>query len=290
MEYKQRIILFLDLLGFREIVNKTVDLDFLTQIYEVLQSITSDTIATETFNQLHREISPKRRLQGEDLYGLQKSLDEISEHYKKVARETKIQSTLAVTHFSDSIVISVDIEDLTAIKAMMTLTAKINYRLWEDYGILTRGGITIGQLIHEEGGVLIGPAMVRAYELESTLAKNPRILIDENCIDFIKKEEFYQDLKFLYKDVGALENIPKRSKLSKGLEINLATSYEYLQNGPYSNTPTVMKRYDRSLQKAVPRLKEIRETIQDEDVIKKYNYIIGELEAYTEGYNFWDEC
>lgn len=44
-------------------------------------------------------------------------------------------------------------------------------------GIFIRGGLTIGKLYHRDN-VLFGPAMVQAYDLESQFAKYPRIIVD----------------------------------------------------------------------------------------------------------------
>ena len=45
------------------------------------------------------------------------------------------------------------------------------------FGFLVRGGVTHGSLIHDNQ-IVFGPALNRAYELESKLAIYPRVLID----------------------------------------------------------------------------------------------------------------
>jgi hypothetical protein len=45
-------------------------------------------------------------------------------------------------------------------------------------GFLTRGAVTIGSICHD-GQVVFGPALNRAYELESQIAKYPRIIFDK---------------------------------------------------------------------------------------------------------------
>ena len=47
-----------------------------------------------------------------------------------------------------------------------------------DEGILIRGAITIGEVV-KSWGQLFGPAVVRAYELERGQAKYPRIIVDD---------------------------------------------------------------------------------------------------------------
>lgn len=48
--------------------------------------------------------------------------------------------------------------------------------LAEEHSILIRGAITIGDLIHDNQ-ILMGPAMVEAYTMESQVAKYPRIIV-----------------------------------------------------------------------------------------------------------------
>ena len=53
-------------------------------------------------------------------------------------------------------------------------------------GLMMRGGISIGNLIHEEAGALFGPSMNEAYELESTLAIYPRIVFSKDATNHLK--------------------------------------------------------------------------------------------------------
>lgn len=295
MVYTDRVILFMDLLGFREIVNKTAEHpDFLNDIYEVLHSITSVPISAETFNIFDYELRPKKPK--DDLHH-QKSLMTLCNSSKEIldwtdeqALERKAMSTLAVTHFSDSLVLSADVTDEVSVFGLIELAAKVNYRLWREHNILTRGGITVGKLIHQESGVLIGPAMVRAYEIESTLAVYPRILIDQSCVALINKHGNSTRFTHLFKPVTEpIINQKEGTQLTSGLEINSATSYAHFQHGPFAGSPGILKRYDRSLKASISRLREIRQTMSHERVIKKYDYIINELEEYSNNHPFWDE-
>lgn len=49
-------------------------------------------------------------------------------------------------------------------------------------GIFVRGGVTLGQ-IYTEGATVFGPALIRAYELESQTAKWPIIAIDKQALE-----------------------------------------------------------------------------------------------------------
>ncbi len=49
-------------------------------------------------------------------------------------------------------------------------------------GILIRGGITIGNLVHNEDGIVFGQGLIDAYMLESKAAKFPRIILSNKLI------------------------------------------------------------------------------------------------------------
>lgn len=69
------------------------------------------------------------------------------------------------------------------------------------YDILLRGGIVKGKLIHRDG-LLLGPGMINAYQLESKCALHPRIVIDPKVlwqfarVDGNKKFERLKDFKY----------------------------------------------------------------------------------------------
>jgi len=92
----------------------------------------------------------------------------------------------AITTFSDNIVISYRTKDVLAhtndlglafvsAEKLVSVFAAAAIRL----GLMIRGGATIG-LLHHKHGVVVGDAMVEAYELESTVAVYPRIACSQS--------------------------------------------------------------------------------------------------------------
>jgi len=55
-------------------------------------------------------------------------------------------------------------------------------------GILLRGGITVGDVALSYGQ-LFGPAVIRGYELESQVARFPRIVVGEEVLDELKANQ-----------------------------------------------------------------------------------------------------
>lgn len=168
IQYENRLIAFVDLLGFKQAVNNSVNHQVIAQkIYNILN--------------YHNRLKEKN-------YG--DGLASGSDYGKEI------------TFFSDCFVISYAIGR----------GGELNYLLSDvifhaldltSIGFLVRGGITFGQLVHQ-GDICFGPAMNRAYELESICARYPRILVDDVIINNISafrpecnSEEF--ERKFMFK-------------------------------------------------------------------------------------------
>ena len=98
----------------------------------------------------------------------------------KMVRAPRMRKDLEirVSTFSDNVVISQKPGPNTP-KLMMQLAI---FQLASAVsGFLLRGGITVGDLIHEDE-VVFGPGLNRAYYLESKIANFPRFVLDPNCI------------------------------------------------------------------------------------------------------------
>ncbi|HEV7893619.1 MAG TPA: hypothetical protein VGP08_23595 [Pyrinomonadaceae bacterium] len=108
----------------------------------------------------------------------------------------------AVSTFSDHIVMSYPTEDLHRVDKRDGLGSGLLFARNEiallaaaamNDGFLIRGGATVGPLYHA-GGVVLGPAMVEAYELESRHAMYPRIAVSRKLYDRVKFEPRIQVL------------------------------------------------------------------------------------------------
>lgn len=144
-QYEQRIILFLDFLGFKEIVESTV---------RDPNNLRSLLTAIDRLHDIGREDA--------DLY-----------------------KTRSITTFSDSVVLSYATHEQSAVFYLLLdiAFAVIDLAI---QGYLVRGAVTVGDLVHTKR-YLVGPAMVSAYEMESKIAKSPRVLIDHKLVAIARK-------------------------------------------------------------------------------------------------------
>lgn len=82
-----------------------------------------------------------------------------------------------ITTFSDNVVVSAKPGPNSLLTVVMRL-AMVQLRAAQ-IGFLIRGGITIGDIFHDEY-VVFGPALNRAHQLEKCIADRPRIVVDPN--------------------------------------------------------------------------------------------------------------
>jgi hypothetical protein len=89
------------------------------------------------------------------------------------------------SQFSDSVVLSYEIKEQSAVYWMISTMALAVIEL-ANRGYLVRGAITYGDLYHTQKHV-VGPALVRAYEMESEKAKYPRVIVDSSVLELARK-------------------------------------------------------------------------------------------------------
>lgn len=97
------------------------------------------------------------------------------------------KTEMQISAFSDSIVISEVVKENNV--GMNRLVNYAGYVWWKFLakGVLTRGGVAVGDL-HHKNGILFGPAMNDAYKLESELAIYPRIVLSRESQQCLFKE------------------------------------------------------------------------------------------------------
>lgn len=141
---------------------------------------------------------------------------------------------------SDSFVFICNPDDLIL---LIKLLSTLQIRIITECRFQLRGAITIGDaIIREDGKFIIGPAYIRAYQLQENDAIYPRIIADKNVINAIMKiegnieqylkrdsdKEYFIDYIKVYSKSGSLKK--------KDIKITLRRegTFDYL-NGGYSN-------------------------------------------------------
>lgn len=167
VEYENRVIAFIDILGFKEIIKESEqDTSKIELVYSILEYL--------------------KALETSDKWTLQ--LLEIEEDaQKRGVGNFDVRNRINTTAFSDSIVISVKIDE-NVNEMVSTLIVNLAYvgAMLLEKGILIRGGITIGNIIHKENGIVFGQGLIDAYILESKNAKYPRLIVSNKLIKHLE--------------------------------------------------------------------------------------------------------
>lgn len=140
--YKRRIIVFYDILGWRNKIKWAGSrFDRLTFLRDIVSLFNTTSVG-------------------------------INQHPKRISN---------MTTFSDNVVISQDVGCDTDYFLFKIAYAQFSAA---ERGFWLRGGITVGDIIHDEN-VVFGPGLNRAYELESREAVYPRIILDPQHLEIL---------------------------------------------------------------------------------------------------------
>lgn len=149
--YRERIVSFIDILGFANAIERS----------------STDPALTEDLRKVLTTAPFSSPMYGPPNYPAGRS-------YCR-----SVQST----NFSDSVVISCD-KSVDGLLTVIEMSRAFSCVLLQ-FGLLARGGVAIGQLIHERS-IIFGPGLVNAYHLESREAKVARIVIGTDAALYVE--------------------------------------------------------------------------------------------------------
>lgn len=169
--YEDRIVLFIDILGFKSIINKTV---------------TDQSENKKIINLIN-------------LVGSHLNLNKEYPEYMK---------SKVVTQFSDCIVVSFKDTEESGIFHLFLDVLHLHIDAMAK-GYMIRGAITQGLLYHTED-IIFGPALVKAYELESKVSNFPRVIMEDSLLNTgatncKKGHTFNMEMEYL-KNIVSLDN------------------------------------------------------------------------------------
>lgn len=141
MSYENRVCCFIDILGFKEHIDETIQ-NSVENTYKIAKIQNIIVFIQELIYDLDNETSKSK----------------------------------VVTQFSDSVVISFRIEEKSEIISTLVTLLYVAFECANE-GFFIRGGVSYGKLIHNNS-MVFGPALNEAYYLESKKAFFPRIIIN----------------------------------------------------------------------------------------------------------------
>ena len=222
MTYQNRVVFFFDILGFRDLVNR-----------EFLKDNTKSEKIYEAFEFINKFYE-----------------DEIPDEYNP---------TKQITFFSDSVLISFVPDDPDTIFSTIA-TLQILLLNLANRSIVMRGGISVGQLFHDSK-YIFGPAFIAAYDIESKIAKFPRIICDDSIVLLSQKGKALHSAR---QDLEIFTHIVRQDN-DKYWHIDYIGNIESLFDTGYEQIDYLMKLHDF----IVDNLKENTEP----NVLEKYQWM-----------------
>lgn len=182
--YENRVTAFLDILGFSSLIPATEDrLASFEHVFLALRAIL-DSKPDWKDEQIAKQLWEAAKQEAANFgHKLSKG-----EHDKILSILEKRDRALA---FSDNLVRSspADWAGMVSVAySIIILAIRLLVR-----GIFVRGGITIGNLCHEES-LVFGPALMEAYRMEQELARYPRVVLSPPALALMCVEPPYGDV------------------------------------------------------------------------------------------------
>lgn len=244
MNYEERICCFIDILGFRNHISQTI---------------------TDTGKDEVKKIA---------------SIKSILDFSKRLTENEGFSESKVVTYFSDSIVISYKYDEESQLFWTLLNLLQVSMEL-ANQGFLTRGGVAIGKLIHTNE-IIFGPALVKAYDIESKISKFPRILVANDVIEkglkyhsksHTKRDEKEYILNIVTKDDDGhyyIDYIQKSSSEFDDEEYDLYFFIKHLKENFFENydheTKDVQEKLDWLKSKINLLIKNIKRNIKNPEI------------------------
>lgn len=153
IKYRPAVITFLDILGFRERVERSEDASEIASILRRLRHFSGVNARQKTL---------------------------VEEEEDEVTRSIAFSDSVIRIRFYDTDfptgALFLEILNLVHLQGEMA-----------DNGVLLRGGVTVGN-VHLDGDMAFGPGFNRAYDLESQFALSPRIVIGHEAFDALRTD------------------------------------------------------------------------------------------------------
>lgn len=245
VNYEDRVVCFLDILGFSTHIRRSIDTDG------------SDD--AKKIKQIARGLTSVRRILDIDI-----DVDRQDEYQYK-----------QVTQFSDSIVISFPARKESGVFYALLDIMWVQINLL-NAGMLCRGAIARGKMVHTKE-LAFGPALVEAYLLESKAAIYPRVILGDEIISTglaAHAKHHYQSheekaiMDLLSRDSDGMYYVDYVTKAQSELDepeldypVYLYNLRKIVKDGMEAKDPSVRIKYQWLHEKLSPHLSEIGRSI-----------------------------
>lgn len=176
-KYKDCIVVFLDILGFKNTIISSKTEESVRKIFDILTYVE----AWNTSDGLNKFIEEKD-------FRSESFLENKSVNFNEIQREIQI------SYFSDSLVISLPYDKSNLETRLFLITHTLAYFITKvsSMNYFIRGGISIGKMYHKKN-IFFGPAFLEANRLESEVAIYPRVIFSTDLVDVVKQIPYVKE-------------------------------------------------------------------------------------------------
>lgn len=176
MDYEERLTCFIDILGFKSAIEKSLKRDEVREaIYEAIHELKSENILDQVYGDIPIFLLNKE--------GTAKPSRDVFKG--DIKQQLSGTYPITITQFSDSFVLSCPAKNHASCSILLKCVYLVHLIYYCNLGMMVRGGISVGKLVHEDAGALFGPAMNEAYALESKSAIYPRVIISPEASELL---------------------------------------------------------------------------------------------------------
>jgi hypothetical protein len=161
IRYEKRLIAFLDILGFGEIIKKSANnAGIVATIHKLLHDAANHANLPRDYKFKHLKIDINKYV---------------------------------TWNFSDTVTISCPFESFDYLNFIVGWVEIFQHLMWERHNAFLRGCIVYGKL-YDSKKLIFGPALIKAYELEKKKAIWPRVIIHKSVLNQLSPEKIRKSL------------------------------------------------------------------------------------------------
>ncbi|MBS1972326.1 MAG: hypothetical protein JSU04_18615 [Bdellovibrionales bacterium] len=221
-KYSTYIIAFLDVLGFREMIQENQD-EKINQYFKISKTVTARL----------REIYIKKDIQFISFSDSIVAFMKMDSSKRSQGNQIKTKEFLIA---------------LSLLQAELAL-----YNVW------LRGGVSVGEMtFNEESRTIFGPGFIRAYDLETKHAKFPRIILDQNIISYLNFDSAHSLIQKINQPTGSWnhrvlfhwrQNLSKFGSFQKDYPLFVDYLSQYFSHENYTKLEVIAHNLNEASQK-----------------------------------------
>lgn len=205
-EYQNCLVTFFDILGFSKLVSEEKSAEKINDILDTIRYISQPHSLSnylpkleEIECQIEELIMSKQKISTSEEFkkreiNFKNTVSDLGNIHKPEMTKKGQMNRVQTINFSDSIIRVVPLYAVSSLfkqAYMMIIEFFTLNHILADLAlknISIRGGVTIGAINAGEFHVF-GPAFIKAYKLESSIARYPRIIVDSTVLDFLNSPQ-----------------------------------------------------------------------------------------------------